>query len=189
MSLYAVKSIVILGHEGMRICSKYFGKEIPFQAQRDWEKKIFEKTQNQTGEILLLDSDIIVYRNISDVYFYVSGSANENELLLDGVLTALVDTLTTSLRDIPIDQRVLLEHLDLVLLALDELLDNGIILESDAKTIESRMVLGASEEGLAALPKALPLSDQQQQQLQRALNRVGQDIAGQIKQLTVNLKG
>ena len=53
------------------------------------------------AEIILFNNVISVYRNLGDVWFYVTGEQDENELILISVLTALTDALSTLLRCIP----------------------------------------------------------------------------------------
>ena len=50
------------------------------------------------GEIMMMDGYVVVYRNNVDVFFYVVGSAEENELLLGGVLNAFYDAVQTILK-------------------------------------------------------------------------------------------
>ena len=51
-----------------------------------------------TAEIILFDNIISVYRSAADIYLYVIGSADENELILASVLTSLYETLSILLR-------------------------------------------------------------------------------------------
>ena len=50
------------------------------------------------AEIILLNKQIIVYMYSTDVYLYVGGDQNENELILATMLSALYDTLDQMLR-------------------------------------------------------------------------------------------
>ena len=45
------------------------------------------------GEIVMFDGLISVYRNMIDVFFYIVGSAKENELILAHVLSTFVEAL------------------------------------------------------------------------------------------------
>lgn len=66
----------------------------------------------------------MLYKASIDVTFYVVGPEGENELMLQGVLTALYDAVSLLLRH-QVEKRAILENLDLVVLALDETIDNG----------------------------------------------------------------
>ncbi|CAF2976977.1 unnamed protein product [Rotaria sp. Silwood2] len=68
------------------------------------------------------------------------GSTNENELMLNSVLTCLFESLSTMLRK-NVEKRHLYDNLDLVMLTLDEICDDGIILETDPILITQRVQL------------------------------------------------
>ena len=91
------------------------------------------------GEIIVLDGNVVVYKQTSDLYLYMVGSLNENELILSNMLTCLSDTLAQIIKTPSIDRRSLLDNLDSVLLALDELIDNGIIMDMDSVRIGQRV--------------------------------------------------
>ena len=56
------------------------------------------------------------------------------------VLNALYDAVSIMLRK-NVEKRFLLDHLDGVLLAIDELVDGGVVLEADANNIVQRVAL------------------------------------------------
>jgi hypothetical protein len=67
------------------------------------------------------------------------------------VLDAGYDAISNLLRD-QLDQRSILDNLELVLLALDELIDTGVILEIDPGAIKNRvLMLDANAGGPEAL--------------------------------------
>lgn len=63
------------------------------KAQESFEKGLLEKTAKQTGDIILYDSHIVLYKMESDVMMYVVGSLEENEVLLYNVMLAMRDSL------------------------------------------------------------------------------------------------
>jgi coatomer subunit zeta len=67
---------------------------------------------------------VVVYKFIGDVFFYVVGSDDENEVVLYSVLQGLTESLTVLLRG-AVEKRVVLENLDLALLTVDEIVDEG----------------------------------------------------------------
>jgi coatomer subunit zeta len=79
-----------------------------------------------------------VYKFTSDLLFYVTSSEHENEIVVSAVLQALFESISMLLRGIT-EKRTALENLDLVLLAIDELIDGGVILETDPNVIASRV--------------------------------------------------
>ncbi|VDP83806.1 unnamed protein product [Schistosoma mattheei] len=86
----------------------------------------------------MLDGATCVYRNVGDLYFYVVGDANENELLLVSALQCLYDSVSQALKR-SVEKKTLMDNLDLIFLIVDELCHNGILLESDATALVSRV--------------------------------------------------
>ncbi|XP_066934366.1 coatomer subunit zeta-1-like [Clytia hemisphaerica] len=140
-SLYTIKGVAILDNDGERIISRYYDETFPtVKEQREFEKNLFQKTSRQNAEIIMLDGLTIVYRSSVDLYFYVMGSQYENELILISVLNAFFDAVSTMLRK-NVEKRFLMEHLDAVLLAIDELVDGGVLLEADTANIIQRVAI------------------------------------------------
>ena len=65
------------------------------------------------------------------------GSRDENELILLGVLECLYDTLMILFNN-QIEKRILLEKAEIMFVVVDELIDNGIILEIDPERLAER---------------------------------------------------
>jgi coatomer subunit zeta len=63
------------------------------KSQKAFEKGLLEKTNKQTGDILLYDGRVVCYKTESDTMVYVVGGADENEVLLYNVLLAVRDSL------------------------------------------------------------------------------------------------
>ena len=62
--------------------------------QREFEKKLFEKTHKSNSEILMYDGLTVVYKSSVDLFFYVLGSSKENEILLTSVLNCIYDSIS-----------------------------------------------------------------------------------------------
>ncbi|XP_065655996.1 coatomer subunit zeta-1 isoform X2 [Hydra vulgaris] len=140
-SLYTIKAVAILDNDGERIVSRYYDDTFAtVKEQREFEKNLFQKTSRQNAEIIMLDGLTVVYRSNVDLYFYVMGSQYENELILVSVLNAFFDAVSTMLRK-NVEKRFLMDHLDVVLLAIDELVDGGVILEADSNNIVQRVAV------------------------------------------------
>ncbi|KAI3556154.1 clathrin adaptor complex small chain [Colletotrichum abscissum] len=158
MSLFSVNAILILSIEdGSRLFSKYYsaphqgtqkdgdrstiGQTNPYpdvKSQKAFEKGLLEKTAKQTGDIILYDNRIVLYKMESDVMMYVVGGVDENEVLLYNVILALRDSLHLLFKQ-SVDKRTIVENYDLVSLAIDEIVDDGIILETDPTIIVQRV--------------------------------------------------
>ena len=63
------------------------------KAQKAFEKGLIDKTAKQTGDIILYDNRIVLYKLESDVMIYVVGSLDENEILLYNTVLAIRDSL------------------------------------------------------------------------------------------------
>ncbi|KAI1248508.1 hypothetical protein MGN70_009707 [Eutypa lata] len=153
MSLFSVNAIIILSvDDGSRIFAKYYdaphhapnasgASTNPYsdvKSQKAFEKGLLEKTAKQTGDIILYDNRIVLYKMESDVMMYVVGGVDENEILLYNVILSLRDSLHLLFKQ-SVDRRTIIESYDLVSLAIDEIVDDGIILETDPTIIVQRV--------------------------------------------------
>ncbi|XP_014375264.1 coatomer subunit zeta-2 isoform X1 [Alligator sinensis] len=134
-SLYTVKAVFILDNDGQRLLAKYYDDTFPsMKEQKAFEKNVFNKTHKTDSEIAFLEGLTIVYKSSIDLFFYVVGSSHENELMLMAVLTCLFDSLNHMLRK-NVEKRSLLDNMDGAFLVVDEIVDGGVILESDPQQV------------------------------------------------------
>ncbi|OXA55566.1 coatomer subunit zeta-1 [Folsomia candida] len=141
-TLYIVKGMVIMDNDGNRLLAKYFDSvNFPsVKEQKTFEKNLFQKTHRANSEVIMLDGLTVVYKSNVDLFFYVMGSCNDNELILMTVLHCMYDAVSQILRK-NVEKRNLLENLDVVMLAMDEICDGGIILEADPSAVCQRVAL------------------------------------------------
>jgi hypothetical protein len=138
-SLYIIKAILLLDNNGKRIISNYYDDQFAsIKEQKEFEKLLFKSTQKANGEIIMLENLTIVYKSNVDVFFYVIGSTNENEIILVSVLNCIHDSLSRIFRK-NIEKKYLIENMDSVLLTIDEICDQGILLESDPNQVAQRV--------------------------------------------------
>ena len=104
---------------------------------------------------------VILHRSNVDLYFYVLGSQNENELLLLSVLNCVYDSISQILRK-NVEKRALFDNLDVVLLALDEICDGGMLLESDPNAVFNRVAIRADD---------IPIGEQTVAQVRKVVDR------------------
>ncbi|KAF9883824.1 Golgi-to-ER vesicle coat component [Aspergillus nanangensis] len=158
LSLFAVNAVLLMSaDDGSRIFTKYYSPphapagaapnstDYPganpyptVKEQKSFEQGLLEKTNKQTSDVILYDNRIVVFKVESDVMLYVVGSADENEVLLYNVVLSLRDALGILFKGAT-DKRTIIENYDLVALAIDEIVDDGIILETDPVLIASRV--------------------------------------------------
>ena len=50
------------------------------------------------AEITMFDNNIVIYKFVQDLHFFVTGGDDENELILDAVLQGFFDAVTLLLR-------------------------------------------------------------------------------------------
>ncbi|XP_065838640.1 coatomer subunit zeta-1-like isoform X2 [Oscarella lobularis] len=165
-SMYTVKAIMILDNDGERILSKYYDQTWPSaKEQKEFEKNVFQKTQRANAEIVMFEGVTCVYRSNVDLFFYVIGSANENELILVNVLSGLYDSISQLLRK-NVEKAALLDNLDGIMLIVDEIVDQGIVLESDPNTITQRTAMKLDD---------IPLSEQSVAQVGKHVLQTAKD--------------
>ncbi|PAV89616.1 hypothetical protein WR25_19657 isoform B [Diploscapter pachys] len=146
-SIYNVKGIVILDQDGNRVIAKYYDKKMfgTVKEQKAFEKSMFQKTQrNTSAEILLLDGVTCLYRSNVDLYIYVLGSNRENELILESLLNCVYDSISTVLRKV-VEKKALIDNMDTIILILDEVCDEGVVMETDVQAVVSRCALRGDE--------------------------------------------
>uniref|UniRef100_A0AAQ4P2K5 Coatomer subunit zeta n=1 Tax=Gasterosteus aculeatus aculeatus TaxID=481459 RepID=A0AAQ4P2K5_GASAC len=159
-SLYTVKAVLILDNDGDRLYAKYYGDGYPsVKEQKALEKNIFNKTHRTDSEIALLEGLTVVYKSNIDLFFYVIGSSHENELMLMAVLNCLFDSLSQMLRK-NVERRALLENMEGLFLAVDEIVDGGVILESDPQQVVHRVALRGDD---------VPLTEQTVTQVRKSI--------------------
>ncbi|OMO66220.1 hypothetical protein COLO4_30684 [Corchorus olitorius] len=99
----AIKNILILDSEGKRVAVKYYSDEWPTNSSRlAFEKSLFTKSLKSNArneaEISMFDSNIVIYKFVQDLHFFVTGGDEENELILASVLQGLYDAVALLLR-------------------------------------------------------------------------------------------
>ncbi|KAH6568981.1 hypothetical protein BASA50_000447 [Batrachochytrium salamandrivorans] len=145
MSLVSVKAAIVLDSEGQRVMAKYYSTDYPStKDQKTFERSLFDKTKKLSSEIILFDNLIIVYKSVVDLFIYFVGSTDENEIMLHSSLQGFSDALSILLKS-QVEKRSLMDNMDIALLTLDESVDDGIILETDASQIASRVTKRGSD--------------------------------------------
>ncbi|CAE6347433.1 unnamed protein product [Rhizoctonia solani] len=142
LTLYSITAFIILDTDGNRVLGKYYKPRHAPLLGSDTGGKNFSTLKEQRafekGEIILYEGYLAVYKHSLDVIFYVISPASENELMTHSALVGFTDALSLLLRG-QVEKRAILENLDLTLLALDETIDDGIIIETEGPVIASRV--------------------------------------------------
>ena len=149
-----VKAVVILDQDGQRLHAKYYASEFAgadnAAKQASFEQKLVRKKKEAgsghlDANVMLLDGTVSVFRTGADgTGLFVVGSASENELVLASVVDGLFEALSMLLPD-SVEKRTILENLEYLFLLVDELVDGGIILETDPRALASRVLMKGSD--------------------------------------------
>jgi len=99
-------------------------------------------------DILLFEKYTSCFKFQTDLYIYVVGSIDENELILSNVLETLVDALDTLFGGQLEKKRTFLENFELIILCVDEILEDGYIMELDSSNVSSRVSLSGDTNAL-----------------------------------------
>lgn len=151
LSLYTITASLILDNDGSRLYAKYYQQQsdapngVPLDSsylsltqQLAFEKAIFPKIFKQNQDILLFDNHLITYKQVNDVVFALVAHIGENESLVFCTVTAIQAAISTLLHGV-VDKLTILKNFDLVALAIDETIDDGVILETDSDVVVSRV--------------------------------------------------
>lgn len=153
-SLYSVDAVIILDSKANRMYAKYYpipNTEVDddlktnLKKQKQFEANLFNSTFKQKTDIILFEGRTVVYKEYSDCVVYVVGGINENEVMLFNVLQGLTGSFEIILASV-VDKSALLESYDRVIIAIDETVDDGIILETDPSAIAARVTDPPTEE-------------------------------------------
>lgn len=142
----SIKAIIILQIDGRRTLAKYYDEQLA-TTSKQFERRLFSKTKTPKAkdEVIVLDGVLVVHKFITDSHIYVIGGRNENPLVLDNVLSCIVEIIN-SLSNNGINNNVVMENLSQVILALDEICDSGMILEIDPNLVLHRITSSPSDD-------------------------------------------
>jgi len=142
-----IKAAIILDESGNRVYGKYYDT-VEFANNREakkFEKILIDRTLKplKTNEEVIdhFNGFTVVGRRAIDIYVYLVGGPNENEIMLNYLLTTIMD----SLSHIPsqgqmLDRIQVLQNYSKTLVIFDEAIgDSGIILEADYQELQNRM--------------------------------------------------
>jgi len=144
-----INALLILDSHGKRLTAKYYGTWMPKGPDSDkhrhaFESSLWKKTRGTSArseaEIITSSGQLCCFRSGTDVKVYVVGSGEESELVLAHVLEGFFDALNGVLQG-GTDRRTILDHLEMVMLLVDEVCDGGIVLETDAASLMSRVLM------------------------------------------------
>jgi hypothetical protein len=165
--MHQVDAIVILDNEGKRLFGKYFNNEKEGhkwhagESQTAFEASTHSKirassdasqvSSTSEGDVMIMNGNTIVYLCDPELTYLVVGGGDENELVLGAVLSCLIEAMQTVAKiSTPMDLRGLLEGYDALVLIVDEMIDDGIILDVSASDVAANVVPYLSNDAPAA---------------------------------------
>lgn len=147
-----VSSILILDGDGNRIAAKFFEPQLQAPSKSvALQQSIYLRSKGsanrEEGDVVMLEDHVVVFRSVAsgDATFYVVGETPENEIILMSVLDCLVEAVSRLLKG-TLDRRNLIDNLALLLLTLDEVVDSGMILETNPNSIYARVLMRSDED-------------------------------------------
>ena len=150
-----VKGVIVLDDEGRRIIAKYYNQEMNVgiqtnPQQKAFEKQLFTKSNKQDGgssaklnmyenDIMNVEDYVAVFRCYTDMTIYVLGDGkSDNELVLASILDTIHECFDQVFKH-QIERKSLINNMTGVILVIDELIDQGIVMQLDSATILTRI--------------------------------------------------
>merc|ERR1712176_592546 len=185
-SLCQILAILVLDADGARLAVKYSStarKELwtSVKQQLAFEKRVISKlpkpsASRSEADVAIVDDYTVLYQACNDVVVCAVASPTENELvvlqLVEGVFTSMSNTAPGSFLSTGLTKQVVLDNLSDVLFILDEVTDDGIIMETEDEKISARIKMVDETEATNAA--------QAEQMFQKATQSAKQKIFGSI---------
>lgn len=145
--IHRIQAVLVMNSSGGLIFGKYFsGPSTPAaskklaapEAQRELEASLFDATKQTSStnfDMVQVKDHNVVFVSKEDLIFYVVGDVSENPMVLFMALQTLTGTLS-EFQDLQIlDARQLEDKYELLVLTVDEMIDDGILLETNSMAI------------------------------------------------------
>lgn len=177
-----VKGIVVMDADGTTIYSKYYNPESNLSSkssQAMFEHQLFNKSSKMTSseteaDIFVYDKYSIVFRHVNDLFVFLYSTYEDNEILLACLLDSITEALEILYRS-EIDKGTITKQLDLLMLAVDEFVDDGIIVCCDSVSIIERVLMRDN------FNQDLPLKSKKgESALERAINKAKNAIIKRV---------
>lgn len=124
-----------------RIYSKYYPNEELFSEENsklDFEKSIMKRISTSDSDFIIHQDRMVLFRRSFDVVIMIVAKMDENEMFLYEVIECLLLVLREVIKP-QLDSIALLDNYDLLVVALDQIIMEGIPLDLDSLDIISRL--------------------------------------------------
>ena len=145
-----VKFIIILDNNGKIIYSKYYTDKNTAEKQREFEKQLCFQVKNLNilpGEldIFSIDDYNVFVKLIGEVAYFIGLNEDDNECLGYNFCRIFENCLGTLLHD-NFERSKIFNNLEKIMLIIDEMVDNGIIINTDQDSLE-KLIMQQEEGG------------------------------------------
>ena len=135
-----IKFIIILDNNGKIIYSKYYNDKNTPEKQRDFEKQLCFQVKNLNilpGELDIFSYDEyhIFVKIIGEIAYFIGINENDNECLGYNFCRIFEKSLSNILQD-NFERNKIFNNLEKIMLLIDEMIYNGIIVNTDQDSIE-----------------------------------------------------
>eukprot|EP00413_Alexandrium_margalefii_P005084 CAMPEP_0204512700 /NCGR_PEP_ID=MMETSP0661-20131031/1078_1 /ASSEMBLY_ACC=CAM_ASM_000606 /TAXON_ID=109239 /ORGANISM="Alexandrium margalefi, Strain AMGDE01CS-322" /LENGTH=201 /DNA_ID=CAMNT_0051517831 /DNA_START=246 /DNA_END=848 /DNA_ORIENTATION=+ len=152
-SLCQVLAILILDAEGARLAVKYSSlckKELfpTIKQQLAFEKRVISKLPKPSSsrsdvDVAVIDEYTVIYQACNDVFVCAVAPTNENELIVLQLVEGIYQAISTcaqgaSFLSTGLTKQLVLDSLSDVFFVLDEVTEDGIIMETEEEKISAR---------------------------------------------------
>ncbi|PFH36060.1 clathrin adaptor complex small chain subfamily protein [Besnoitia besnoiti] len=171
MASIRVSGVAILDSEGERLAVKYSRTVSPsraqaqetkarrdgdvkdFASQRQLEQQLVQRFAKLVGrnevEAFEVGEYVALGQSMNDVLLFLVAEDGANEILLLEVFNTLTSVLT-SLTNGQVGKKQILDNLDVVFLMLDEVFDNGLVLQLDPGVVLARIHMQDDETAVSS---------------------------------------
>ena len=145
-----IKFIIILDNNGKIIYSKYYTDKNTAEKQREFEKQLCFQVKNLNilpGEldIFSIDDYNVFVKLIGEVAYFIGLNEDDNECLGYNFCRIFENCLGTLLHE-NFERTKIFNNLEKIMLIIDELVDNGIVVNTDQDSIE-KLIMQQEEGG------------------------------------------
>ena len=139
-----IKFIIILDNSGKIIYSKYFTDKNTAEKQREFENQLCFQVKNLNilpGEldVFTIEDYNVFVKLIGEVAYFIGINENDNECLGYNFCKIFENCLANILND-NFQRMKIFNNLEKIMLLIDEMIDNGIIVNTDQDSIEKLII-------------------------------------------------
>ncbi|KAM0678608.1 Golgi-to-ER vesicle coat component [Binucleata daphniae] len=95
---------------------------------------IFKKLKTENNELSIVGEDLVIYKNLQDIFLFISSGLETNDIFLYKALDAFYVALLKVLKSFP-DKSSIMSKYDLVVLLIDNFVFEGILMEDDGEKL------------------------------------------------------